>query len=573
MSEQPADEVELPFVDDFEERADHVEEEVIRDGTATSDHVDEVVHDLLGRGLVLLVGPRGCGKTHLMRFAWLQALDDATKPFCVYTTLNRYLSLEPLSVSRRDVNSLFHSWVLARILEAASETLFRSTGHRFDLTTALELDGVDLKKLLTTLERNFELDEADERLHRALSLEVVQSILREMAGLAGRKRIVLLLDDAALTLSPAFLTEFLDLLRVIKANDISPKCSVYPGTTVYGSRFHADHEGKFVSAWISAYGPNYQAMMQTIAERRYPEGLLGLSFEANGLLQYAAFGVPRAYLTLLRRARSDRTVTQATLTRVVRAHHDNRISEFRSLGDKVVELRTLVKAGETFFQKAVESIRDWNTENWTAAEKQTIIGIQDEELSPLTQRMLDLLTEAGLLYPMTEVSHGKGRRYRRFGPHLASLIAERAFSGPLRGNSAGQVVEFIGRPSHKHPLRRSPKTMLGKDGFADLKLDLPPCQNCQTPRNNEKQRFCSNCGNRLVEELTYNRIMALDISSIPSLSTFQKTTLRDSNLKTVGDLRALRDPGSELRKLPRIGPSYSHKILMKIEAFVDEMIS
>lgn len=74
-------------------------------------------------------------------------------------------------------------------------------------------------------------------------------------------------------------------------------------------------------------------------------------------------------------------------------------------------------------------------------------------------------------------------------------------------------------------------------------------------------------------ELTYNRIMSLDIASVPSLSAFQKSTLRSSNLKTVGDLRALRDPGSELRKLPRIGQSYSSKILVRIEAFVDEMIS
>ncbi|MGW9232845.1 hypothetical protein ACWGPT_18465 [Pseudorhizobium sp. NPDC055634] len=573
MSEDADLDQELPFDEEFEERADHVEEDVLRDGTATSDHFDEVVRDLLGRGLVLLVGPRGCGKTHLMRYAWLTAIGDPTKPFCVYTTLNRYLSLEPLSTSRRDVNALFHTWVLARILEAASEALQRINGQSFDLAGALQLERADLKKLLSTLERNFPLDEDDEHLHRALSIQVVQAILRSMAEASGRKRIVLLLDDAALTLSPAFLTEFLDLLRVVKAPDIAPKCSVYPGTTVYGSRFHADHEGKFVSAWISAYGANYRSMMQTIAERRYPDGLQGISPDANSLLQYAAFGVPRAYLTLLRNVRANKSVTQAVLTRVIRAHHDNRISEFRSLGDKVVELRTLVRAGETFFQKAVEGLRDWNDANADSNTKQAVIGINDDELNPLSERMIDLLTEAGLLYPATEVSHGKGRRYRRYEPHLASLIAERAFSGSRRGTSAAQVVEFIERPSQKHPLRRSPKTILGKDGFGGLKLDLPPCQNCQTPRDNERQRFCHQCGTRLVEELTYNRIMSFEIADVPSLSTFQKGTLRNSSLKTVGDLRALRDPGSELRKLPRIGQSYSNKILDRIEAYVDEMMS
>ena len=74
-------------------------------------------------------------------------------------------------------------------------------------------------------------------------------------------------------------------------------------------------------------------------------------------------------------------------------------------------------------------------------------------------------------------------------PHLAALIAARAFSGGARGTSPGGIVEFIERPSEKHPVRRTFKTIFAKQGVEEtLKLDLPPCQACNTPRESEKQR-------------------------------------------------------------------------------------
>ncbi|TCQ04709.1 hypothetical protein C8J34_10827 [Rhizobium sp. PP-F2F-G36] len=562
------------FETEFEERADHVEEAVIRNGTATGDHFDDVIKDLLARGLVLLVGPRGCGKTHLMRYAWLLALNDTSKPFCVYTTLNRYLSLEPWSRARSDVNALFHSWTLARTLEAAMETHHRLTNRHFDVGAHLHLDVVDLPKLVNALERNFELDPQDEAVHRALSVEALSTAIRAMAADSGRKRSVVLMDDAAMTLSPAFMTEFLDILRVLKAPDIAPKCSVYPGTTVFGPRFHADHEGRFVSAWVSVADANYRSMMQTIAENRYPEGLENLSVDANALLQYAAFGIPRAYLTLLRSIRAEKTTTsQAAITKAIRMHRNNRLSEFRSLGDKVVELRTLVRAGEELFEAAIEGIREANAKLAPKNTKQSMLGIDQSEFDPLSERMIDLLTEAGLLFNEAEVSHGPDRQYRRFAPHLAALIANRAFSGGAKGSSSAAMVEFIERTAEKHPVRRGLKTLIGKTGATGLKLDLPPCQTCETPRESEKQRFCQHCGTRLVDELIYSRIMDMDVTKVPALSVFVIGRLKTSNFRTVGDIRAARDPGSELRKLEGIGEARSIKILAKVDSYVDEMMS
>lgn len=564
--------------DSFEERADHVEETVIKSGTATGDQFDEVVRALNARGLVLLAGPRGCGKTHLMRYAWLECLENKDRPFSVYTSLNRYLSLEPWSRARTDALALFHSWVLARILEGAQETFRRISGSEdYDVGTEFGAEPGQLTALVKSLERNFELDVAGEQFHRSLSVEAVKRVLVDLAQRSGRTRIVLLLDDAALTLSSTFMTEFLDILRVIKSPDIAPKCSIYPGTTVFGTRFHADHEGRTVSAWAAVDNSGYSAMMHTIAERRYPDGLKTITPEASTLLQYAAFGIPRAYLTLLRSvqaAKPTRSNLTSIVTRVIRDHRDNRIREFRSLGEKVVEFKTLIRVGERFFDGVVAAMTHRNEELKAKREKATVLGIEADDFDPLSSRMIDLLAEAGLLYKEEDVSHGRDRQYRRFTPHLAALIAARAFSVGERGTSLGSIVEFIQRPNEKHPVRRKFTTVFNAQGISEtLKLDLPPCQNCQTPRSNEKQKFCHNCGNKLVDELIYNRIMAMEINGVPGLTPFLISKLQSANIRTVGALRALQDPGTELRKIHAIAQARSGQILAKVEAFVDEMMS
>ncbi len=85
----------------YEERADHLELETIKNNTVLSGESDGWLQALTGTGAKLLVGPRGCGKTHLMRFAFTECVKDPLAAFAVYTNLNRYYRLEPLLCRNR----------------------------------------------------------------------------------------------------------------------------------------------------------------------------------------------------------------------------------------------------------------------------------------------------------------------------------------------------------------------------------------------------------------------------------------------------------------------------------------
>ncbi len=562
--------------EEFEVRADHVDEETLRTGTVVDDWFEEVHDSLLSRTLTLLVGPRGCGKTHMMRYTWLQCMEDAKLPFAAYVSFNRYLRLEPLLKSRVDAPDLFHTWVLARIALAIREALERCVKDLGDYRV-LNIDTDKIKSLVGRLERGLDLDSENLSTLRELSVDRLVEALEAATAKAGRRRTVLLLDDAALTLTPEYLIEFFDVVRAVKTHSIAPKCSVYPGTTQYGPRFHASNEGRIISVWLSVNHPQYTKVMTRIGELRYPEGLAKVSKDVNEVLIYTAFGVPRAYLALLRSyvTKEGGHGGAGELNRVVQEHRDAKLAEYRTLEQKIPRFSTVVRTGEEFLQSLVEAIR---VNNATVAqkrnEKQIFVGIEDTDFAPLLTRMVQFLIEAGLLYEHSQVSHGSPSRvYRRFTPHFAALIAARAFQGSTKSSAASSIVEGLNRRSTKHPVRRKISTLLSKEAINGLKIDLPPCQNCQTPRSSPEQKFCMHCGTRLSDPSTFSRLMVFPIIEISDLSIWKRQTLSKHGITTIGELLAYQDPGTELRKIPRIGAVRAEQVINVVETYVDEFMS
>lgn len=562
------------ILEGFEERADHVDEAVLRDGTVTGDYYDKVHEALVSRGLVLIQGPRGCGKTHMMRYTWLKCRDSRNLPMAIYVSFNRYLRLEPLLRRRPDALTMFQAWTLARILQSADDLASSLPGPRFDALFGFGVSRQVIDALIGSLERGLQLSPVNEDIIRALTIEGVADTIEEMTAHYSRSRAIVLLDDAALTLTPEYLIEFFDIVRVLKRPKISPKASVYPGTTEFGPRFHATHEGKIVTAWLPVEHVSYSEIMGGIALRRFPESK-NISPDINEYLKYAAFGVPRTYLSMLREWRaSESKTTQQGVNAIVRAQNEARRKDFLSLALKMPRLATLVRIGDEFFERIVEAVREANRPLFDKDEKQIIFGLESASLDHLSERMINLLIEAGLVFEQPQVSHGgPDRTYRRLTPHLSALLAARAFSGDSRGSSPKATVEFLHRPSTKHPVRRKLDTLMGGERLQQLRLDLPQCQVCHTARMNENQRFCHNCGSKLIDDSTFTRLMGLSFDEVPRLTNWARQKLVDNNIKVIGDLLSLQDPGTELRKIYMVGKHRAERIVTAVESYVDEFVS
>jgi hypothetical protein len=570
----------MPEINDrkeFEERADFIDNDDLLNWTVENEHFRDIQKKLLAKGAKLLAGPRGSGKTHHMKIAYNRAL--RTNTLAIYVSFGKYYHLEPLLYKSPSAFKIFHTWILGKILLGCQQLItdLNDTHRKRYLDLNILNEFPNLRDFVSQTEKGIANEEHAELIAR-LTIYEVEKTLETLANKLDRNKIVLFLDDAALTLTPNYMQEFFDVFRSLKSSRISPKASVYPGTTEYGPRFHVGHDAIKVDCWSNVEDIDYRKFMDQFIKKRFPDIPKLIPKDIIDLLKYAAFGIPRAFINLIRdfeERRKDKR-SQKVFNMVIEGQADLIKAEYRSLSKKMPQYKTIIRTGDDLFEKMTDILTGENQrfQKEGREEKQIIIGIQQkQEFTINISRMIRFLIEAGLLYPLTPVKHGSSnkREYERYIPHLLFLIKKRAFSSD-RGFNPRQIVEFIRLESTKHPVRRTVDNLLDKNQIKSIKLDLPPCGNCGTLRMSVNQKFCHQCGHQLVEKSRFEECMKIPIDDLP-IPEWQKERLKkQTSLKTIEDIISLSDPGSELQKVKQVGPIRSEKIDKIVRKYVEEFL-
>ncbi|MBR7792153.1 hypothetical protein KDM87_06040 [Undibacterium sp. FT147W] len=559
---------------EFEERADQLSLNLIDTTLADGEIFKNARRKLLSTGAKLLVGPRGTGKTHVMRYTYLHAMQTDSAPLVLYANFSRYLNLEPLLKKAPDALKRFHSWVVAKLLLSCFDFLSDKKEASLFLTGKNPLfDEIKLRELVSLLERGSGTEQY-ETYGQNLTVDHVLDAVDLLRKKFSRKRVVLLLDDAALSLADQYLIAFFEIYRLLKTEFVAPKASVYPGSTQYGPTFHASHESEEVPLWLSVEDAEYSQIMGDIATRRLTSTeLAGINSDTFESFKFAAFGIPRAYLRLLREYLDVQAGTsQQKINKIIERQTELIGAEYDSLGIKLKQFSSLVATGRKFFERAVASVAA--AKGLEPSARNIIFALkQDSDRNPLAERMLRFLIEVGMLYPLQAVSHGVNRKYDRFIPHLAFLHAQGVFREG-RGSSSKDVPQYMQRPLAKQPIRRTLSTVLDPDELASLKLDLPPCQACNTARINESQRFCHNCGTELVGSSLFEECMKLPLEEVPGISdTLIARIHQSTKLRTVGHVYAAQNASADLQQASYVGPVRAGEIIGKVTLTVNEFLS
>ncbi|WP_155985188.1 zinc ribbon domain-containing protein [Thioalkalivibrio sp. AKL6] len=552
----------------YAERADFLEGDELYGWTVDHEYFRSIQRKIIQSGAKLLVGPRGSGKTHHFRYAHLSCKDNKGGPLTVYVSFTRYYNLEPYLRDSREALQIFHSWVLAKILIAVHEDFPDS------YLTASEgqpaLNPGSLREFIAEAERGADPSVMN-KAHRSLSISQVTALLETVMVNQRRRRVVLMLDDAALVLTPEYMVEFFDIFRSLKTLKISPKASVYPGTTEYGPRFHADHDAEKVQAWLNVNDEKYGVFMERIARDRL--GLTGdlLGADVSKLLAYAAFGIPRAFITMCRQFIDEQSQSvQQRFNKVINGHVGFRKSEYFSLADKTPQYRDIIRVGWDVFEGMVEEAKR-HTEESIPERKATIIGLVKND-DQKRERMIRFLVEAGLLYELPPVSHGPDRDYGRFMPHYGFLIDRRAFVKG-RGWSPAKIISGIEAPEKKHPIRRKMESILDADSLRRIELNLPACKDCGTERISDHQSYCHNCGARLIDPSIFEECMKIPVDELPITEKQKERIKSQTDIRTLGDIVSSADPASELRKARHIGEKRANKIYRLAKSVEEEFFS
>ena len=556
---------------DFEERADQLPLNVIDATLADGPIFKDARRKLISKGAKLLIGPRGTGKTHLMRYTYVNAIKTPSQPLAIYANFSKYLNLEPMLQKSPDALKRFHSWVVAKLLLSCFEMLDDAALSSTTLSTAHEyFDRLKLAELVSLLERGGGEVEY-ERFGKKITITHVIFAVDYLCSTLGRERAVIFLDDAALSLAQPYLVAFFEIFRLLKTETISPKASVYPGSTQYGPTFHASHEAGEIELWLSVDDPQYSAIMGEIALKRI-DGIDKVNADTLVLLRYLAFGIPRAYLRLIREyIEAGGSSTQQKLNKVIERQTDLIGAEYDSLKIKLRQFGSIIETGRVFFDRSVNFVRDGQTSEDV---KNIVFGVkQDDDRNPLSERMFRFLIEVGMFYPVQAVSHGVNRKYDRFIPHFAFLYLNGVFRKG-RGSSPKDVSNYMSRPAAKQPIRKSLGTVLSKEELTQMKLDLPSCQSCGAGRINDSQRFCHECGQELLSSSLFEECMGIPLEQVPDISNaLIRRIHKDTTIRNIGHVYAAQNPAQNLQQAYYVGPVRATEIIRKVTVVVNEFLS
>lgn len=558
---------------EFQLRSDFIETEDLLNWNVDNDHFAEIQVHLRSTGTKLLIGPRGSGKTHQMRICQEKCRSNPEFPLCIYISFTKYLYLEPYLSKSGNAVQIFHSWILAKIVLACFEIdnntihfnkCLTENGFTFDLSQLIEFIAIAERRMNGV---------EDSEIFGQLNLITVSNLIEIFRVSASRRRTVLLFDDAALTFTQEYMVELFDIIRSIKSKTISPKASVYPGTTEYGPRFHLGHDGDEVICWMVVNDPNYSKFMSSLISKRFSKVTESIPEKILEIFKYASFGIPRAFISLiLNYLKSRGRNQQANFNHALEKQEEFIRSEYMSLIKKMPQFTNVIQVGYEYFMRCVELLSQVN--RGLSGSKQMIIGLDMLSISNLRlfPRMKQFLYEAGLIYDLGIVRHGPQRIYDRFIIHSLFLLRSRAFSGASRGFNPTKILEKLQSADEKHPLRKQISQIINESVLGDLKLDFPACTNCKTVRIAVDQMFCHNCGAELVKQSVFNECLKVPVEEL-AITNWQKEQMKQNGYNIIEDFVSKKDPASSLREIYRIGKVKAEKITNTVESFINEFLS
>lgn len=548
----------------FEERAEFLSRADLNQWTELTPNDRRVLAKLKGPGAKLLTGPRGSGKSTLLRAAYFDQLDGgAVLP--VYVNYARSLALEPLFHQNANALQLFRQWVLMKIVSGVTETYENAHLQPPD---SLRLLGEDARLFVDRLAIGAEAPSLPNPLSPAGLLRLLESWSRD----SGRKRVVLLLDDAAHAFSPRQQREFFEVFRELRSSRVAAKAAVYPGITNYSPYMHVGHEAELVEAWHRPDSDEFLPTMRSMVSRRIPSSLLDRLDGREELIDYlalASFGLPRGFLVMLSQllgVEEDESTnpTRKAADAAVATHARSVRDIFDSLADKMPRYKHFVEVGGELERSMAKALRTFN-EKRPPTRKAVVVGLADP-LGPELSKVLEMLEYAGIVRSAGTVSRGVKGVFLRYELHYSIVVQENALALG-RSVATSSVVESL-RSRDAHAFVRSRgNALLGAAFELRCTLDLAPCQFCGTPRVAEEAQFCIKCGRPLSEASLYDELLKAGVERLPLTPNKLAGLKKYTTIKTVGDV-LLDDESRQIRRVPYVGPIWSARIHRYAEEFV-----
>ncbi|GLU42090.1 MAG: hypothetical protein AB7E55_08965 [Pigmentiphaga sp.] len=562
---------ELPFEVNFIEQAEYIDTESFAELTIEHPREESILRKLMGGGAKLLIGPRGCGKSTLMLKAFHQMLNAVgPQALPVYVNFKLALKIEPLYSKSANAPFWFKGWLTLKVIEA-----LRSTLDKFESISLPE--SLPKKDFIERTLVKIEAGAIDSIEIESFSIAFLQHTIHEILDRNNINRCVLLIDDAAHAFSEKQQEDFFDFFRAVKSKSISPKAAVYPGITSHSPSFQVGHDAEQIDVWVKPSGEDYETFMLELARKRFKGTQISLIDENKddiAFLAYCSFGIPRAFLGMLRAIynspesyfNTDGSLSKAKVLSLSRSGKEMSHRVYSSLEAKLPSLKSYVQNGDFIYRTLLDSIKDFNAGK-DRAEQTMQFGIRSP-LDPNLEKVMSFYQYAGLIMPIGEFSRGENGIFSVYELHIGDLVTDNAIVS-RRTKSISLFLEVLRAKKHSLWPRTFSNKILeaSKLSGSDFKISLPQCQACGKERSTPEAHFCSYCGARLKSSSAYEHLADQDISVLDISTAIKDRIKKHSQIRKVRDI-LIDSSREQLMSIKYIKKARAVKIVGAAEEYV-----
>lgn len=548
----------------------------------------DLVEKLKGPGAHLLEGPRGVGKSTLLKKAELELdeLYNTDKILAVYVNFKASLLVDtgPSEIGY----SPFLCWVAAKLLDSfykKCRSLQVLTTNDIDEryqrllgisnnATASDLEEIvrDLQGLstATTEDKKREIIERIKKrgLDNFSNVEAIAEFVRQIAKDKSLVRVNFLFDEAAHTFDERQQETFFEFFKLLHGDIIAVKAAVYPGITSYGGNFEIGQDAIKLS--FSSIDENLQNArdqlkkhFRELLQKRLPApdfGKLANRGEALDMLILLSNGNPRMFLHAISKLISSKEISKRSAlsasndfvsTELINYHAGlkKRLPRFASHIDLGIEL---VKA------HLIPELQKKNQGKGENPKIQTVYFTIDPLIQYKIHKSIALLEYSGFLYSKSVVKTANRKQAKRYALHLGVAANDKVFHSSM-SRDPDKAIKILSLTDYR-------EFYSSDDRFSELVNDHPDQQTCPNGHIRQTEgNFCPICGERFKVDHVIESLLNDSINNL-SLSDFLYSKVREFGASTVRDVLNLTE--SRLQEAYRIGPKRSRQIINVAEEYI-----
>lgn len=570
-------------------RAEDFNDEEFLECYAETQRERDIIEKLKGSGAHLLEGPRGVGKSSLMKKAELEL--DAE--FAQNRVMGVYVNFKASLLVETGTSDLgydpFLCWIAAKVLdsflkkcrklgfissESISERYRRLLGIESSWNpAALENNIRDLQSLTmaATSQARQEISRrlSGAGLERFANVEAVADFVVKMASESQLNRINFLFDEAAHTFDEQQQETFFQFFKLLHGGALAVKAATYPGITSYGGNFEVGHDAIKLSISYTDENlpPSRQALVKhfrQLLEKRVTKSVYNDMVkrgEALDLLILLSHGNPRIFLQTASKWMASKELSKRSALASSNSFIASELTSYHlGLKKRLPRFASHIDLGMSLVKAhLVPELQKKNEGKGASPSVQTIYFTLESTVPFKVMRALLLLEYSGFVFSKGVVKTAKRKQARRFALHLGVSANEKIFHRSL-SRDPDEAIRRLSSADYREFYTSDAR-------FSQLVQDHPSLEFC--PNNHPRQsdgHYCPICGERFSVDKVIERLLD-DPSEKLLLSSFLKGKLK-SELNALSIRSVLTHTETDLQKVKFIGPVRARQIVNAAEEYI-----